>query len=239
MRHVPAILLVLVAALCAVLARAAEPLTLTERIARVLLAQQRHVSDVDEDPRAREARLREVAASVSSAVQHATCAGAWARPTPCRRIWPGSQLELAAALLALGWHEAYWAGYVGRDECHLGPVGARCDQDPKTGLPRARSYWQLWAVAAPDLHALPLGDPAAIRVAAWAAARHLAGAANFCTNAGEPTDWAGAFGRYGARGCAWRGGIARARTMERLQAALRRARTTPDPNVIPAAASES
>ncbi len=229
MRPIPTILLALVALLCAVLARADEPPTLTERVYLVLAAQPRHVTDIEEPAVDRAVRLREVATSVSAAVQHATCAGAWAPPYECRRVWPGSQLELAAAVLAVGQHESHYASLVGADQCSAMPAGQRCDRG------KARSYWQLWAQAAPALHALPLGDPDATRVAAWAAARQLASAARFCSEPGA-WDWAAAFGRYGGRGCGWSGrahvGRARAETQRRLLAALQRARLPDVPTVV-------
>ncbi|TAK10610.1 MAG: hypothetical protein EPO32_14870 [Anaerolineae bacterium] len=161
----------------------------TSAILAALLHLPPAVTDRSEDPRAREARLSEVATSVSSAVSHATCLGAWDR-IDCRRIWGGEPVVLAGAVLALGYGESHYAAYVGEDRCHDGPRGARCDNG------KARGYWQAWAVAAPDLHALPVGAPERVRVAAWAATRLLVGAYGFCDR-----DWAGAFGRYGGASC--------------------------------------
>lgn len=53
--------------------------------------------------------------------------------------------EEIAMLLSQGWHESGFAAYVSEGRCLEGPRDARCDPDKKTGLPRARSPWQVWS----------------------------------------------------------------------------------------------
>lgn len=88
---------------------------LTAAIFAVLLALPVASVDRGEDPRNREARLQETAAAISSAVQHAMCAGAWDSSPDCRRIWGGEQIELAAAVMAVAWEESHLARYVAED----------------------------------------------------------------------------------------------------------------------------
>jgi len=223
MTRPPTILLALVAALCALLAsgllRATEPPTLTDRIDAVLQAERRHKSDLDEDPRDRAARLREVATAVSAAVRHARCEAPWTRESGCRPIWGGDSLELAAAVLALGRHETHWASAVQAGRCSdLGRLA--CDRG------RARGPWQAWQRACPALHAAEPGSDAALRAGAWCAVRLLSGAARFCANRGEPPNWPGAFRRYGGAAC-YPGNERRAAAMRGIWAALRRAGSQP------------
>jgi hypothetical protein len=190
MTRIPAFLAALLCVLTP--ARATEPLGLTDRVHLVLLAEQPFHRDRDEDPRARAARLRDVAAAVSSAVMHARCKGAW-KGTDCRPVWRGSPLELAAALLAWGRYESHWSAEVQSGNCAaLGPRA--CDHN------QARGPWQAWAVACPQLHQVEPGSDAALREGAWCSARLWAGALRFCTEPGEAPNYAGAFSRAGLGG---------------------------------------
>lgn len=190
---------------------------LFQLILAVLMSATPHYTDT-ESPELRRVRMVPVAHAVAAAAQQATCAAHW-NVRGCRRIWPGSTENAAAALLALGWHETRWAQYVGRGRCLDGPKGSRCDPDPKTGLPRARGYWQLWRVAARDAWALPVGTPNALRAEAWAAMRRLAGARARCVKRAL-TPLTGAFSGYAGRRCRWMPAKVRATYTARIERKL-------------------
>jgi len=97
-----------------------------------------------------------------------------------------------AALVSLGWHESRWARYVLEGRCADGPDGARCDDG------RARSPWQVWAVACPSAHELPESHPVVVERAAVCAVRLLRAAKRRCAGRHPAGDWAGAFGGYGS-----------------------------------------
>ena len=208
-----------------VTAGASAPVDLTDRIHAVLMAQPRHTSDQDENPDDREARLREVAASVAAAVFHARCEKAWAQ-SDCRPVWRGDRLTLAAAVLAMGWHETRWASRAQDGRCLELPKGQQCDRDPKTGEPRAFGPWQQWRVSCAAAWNFDATSPDALRAGAWCATRRLAIDSQFCSTDGAP-DFAGAFGRSAAKGCSWVGSTKRVATMLRLSTALRNVRPAP------------
>jgi len=156
-------------------------------------------ADRDEPEWQRQARLSLVAQAVDqAAVRHA---GGEVRRS-----------ELACALLAVGWRESHWSAYVGQARCEQGTWN--CDVDRRTGLPRARTYWQLWPAACRPLESVPPGSDAAVIVGAACAARYLAAGRRACGS------WQGAFGYYAGRGCEWPGGERRARLMQRIVAAM-------------------
>jgi hypothetical protein len=192
--------------------------SLTDRITAVLLAQTPHFSDRDEEPRAREARLRDVAAAISAGVAHARCRGAWENDPDCRPVWRGSPTELASAVIALGLHESHYAERIQSGNC--GPH--ECDRDPRTHEPRSLGPWQAKREACPELHEQEPGSDGALRAGAFCAARLLGGFARYCTDAGQPTDWAGAFKKYGGRACRseWSDGETRVAVMRRVAAKL-------------------
>lgn len=215
---------VALAALLCVLtpARATEPPTLTERLAAVLNAQPRHSTDADEPPDTRAQRLLDVASAVSSGTQHAACRGAWKDVDTCRPYWRGDLRDLSAAVVAVGLHESHFARYVASGACN-GPGGAHCDRDHKTGLPRARTYFQLWHSAAPDVWATEPGSDAELRQAAFATARLLAGFYAFCHTQTSGDLWTAAIAQYAGRGCReWPGAVLRRATMVRVRAAIDR-----------------
>jgi hypothetical protein len=115
--------------------------------------------------------------------------------------------ELAAALAVLGSLESAYARYVAEGRCHQGRW--KCDVDPRTGKPRARGYWQAWAVSCPELHA---GDgPPDVDIAAKCAANLLRFGKARCKT------WAGAFNTYGGRSqCDHPKGKKRAERVRRL-----------------------
>ncbi len=167
-----------------------------ELILTVLLSLPAHGTDAGEHPDARELRLAPVASAISTA----------ARTT-----------QEAAALIAQGFGESGFAGYVIEDRCHEGPKGARCDPD-RQGRARARGPWQVWAVACPDAWALPAGH-ASLHLEARCAVRLLRGGRQRCG------DWEGAFASMGGGArCTSARAPARVRSMGAAQTLLARAR---------------
>jgi hypothetical protein len=66
--------------------------------------------------------------------------------------------------------------------CAQGPVGARCDADP-TGVARAHGPWQQWQIAVFPLEDWTRMNDASLestKIAAWQAARRLAGGTRAC-----------------------------------------------------------
>lgn len=217
MKHLRFLLAILAAiwlVLSVIPTRAAETPSLTDQIHGALLKLQPWSGDVREEPSAREARLREVATAVSSAVQHAQCVGAWKGSDSCKVIWGGNPRELAAAVLALGEHETHYAKLVQSGRCSEMPVGQQCDNG------NARGPWQQWPKACPEMWRELAGSAAALRAGAWCAARLLVGAANVCAERDAGPNWAGAFSRYGGQQRCRPGNAARVATMRRWQAAL-------------------
>lgn len=91
----------------------------------VLVAMPVHVTDRDEDPERRLARLEAIAAAIDGASEHP---------------------EDRAALLALARHESHLAAYVHEGRCQDGPRGkAECDSG------RAKGLWQLHGESPDDL----------------------------------------------------------------------------------------
>lgn len=213
-------LLLIAVALCAANALAAP--TLTERIASLLLSQRRHETDNDEPDSDREARLRGVAAAVSAASLRATCQGAWKLPE-CRPVWRGNRIELVSAVLAVGTLESHWARYVTHPKlCSTGPRSSRCDAG------RARTYWQLWRSAAPEVWESDPGSDDELRLAAWDATKLLAGGYAFCRTQTSGDAWSAAFTFYAGRGCReWAGSAKRVAEMSRTRSLLDRAAKQP------------
>lgn len=178
----------------------------------VLLSLPVHFTDRDEPVCERHERMHEVAKAIHAATERAT-----------GTAWRGTRSELAAALITLGKHESHFAGYVGSGDCLSGPSDARCDLDPRTGQPRARSYWQIWQVAWPPLWRLEPGTPEALQEAAYGAAVRWAGAWYRCRDR-APTSAVGAFAGYGGASCVTPKSTHRAVTWHRV---LRRIRTPP------------
>lgn len=99
--------------------------------------------------------------------------------------------ELQAVLLANGQHESLWAGYVGRDECHLGPPGARCGSEDG-GPPKWIGYWQVAKSSCPEAHRQP-PSPERLIVEARCSVRIYAAAVERCK---ERNPTSGGFAGY-------------------------------------------
>lgn len=189
-------------------------MALPDALLAVLLLMPRAAYDESEAPTLRRARLAAVAAAIADASERAC-----GRDAP-RVLWRGDPPHLAARLAVLGQRESQYARYVGEGRCAVGPAGARCDPHPLTGVPRARTYWQLWQVAAPRVWRLPQGAPLELREAAWRAAQLLAGARTRCRGRGV-SELAGAYSGYRALSCRWPPAVERARHAEAIEAQLR------------------
>ncbi len=157
-------------------------------------------ADRDEDPAARRARLTPAAESIASEAR---------------------TYEEGAALIALGEAESHFARYVMEGRCLDGPRHARCDLDPRSGLPRAVGPWQVWhwCTAA---HAAAAGSREQLQAGARCAARHWRSARLRCIQR-NPDVLAGAFSGYRGASCEWRPAERRAkRTRELLTLMLKK-----------------
>jgi len=184
-------------------------MTLLQVILSALFTLPRFSLDTESEAE-RLSRLRGIAQAIDQATAQATCASAFSKKE-CNPVWLGSRRQLAAALIAVGWHESKFAQAIGEGHCDSLPKGMRCDNG------RARSYFQLWQVSCPAAWQEPHGSTAELRQSSWCAARLLSSAYRFCSADEEnPDPWARAFGRYAGRTCGWVGGIGRVRTMRRV-----------------------
>jgi len=166
----------------------------TLRVLAAMLAQPVWYEDAAETPEQRADLLRPVAMAIALATEDRT---------------------EQAAMVALGWHESRWARYVVEGRCQDGPRGARCDNG------RARSPWQVWAVACPSAHAVPADHPVVNERAASCAVRLLRGGRNRCRGLNPAGDWAGAFSSYGrGASCQWAPAAERVATMQTVWARL-------------------
>lgn len=152
-------------------------------------------------------RLSVIADAVAQSVDRATCDGY----EDCTPIWSGSDRELAALVVAVGWSESRFARNVHRGECRPD----QCDPVRLAGghvAHRARSLWQLQRTrwAAPVWTKLEGTGLAETRNAAWTATRILAEGWRRCRSN------AGAAGWYACGRCSWSGGARRAATARKL-----------------------
>lgn len=154
--------------------------------------------DADTDAR----HLVTTSYSIASAAERATCSGPWAEAdaTVCVRVWPGSAPELAALLIAVGYHESRFDERVALGLCPLWGCSP--------GWRRARSMWAIehsQAVSA-DTWAGLLGlDLVAVSESAWTAARILALSRGHC--AARTADWCEGTvsGFASGQACRWSG----------------------------------
>lgn len=171
------------------------------RFSKYLAPEDRKPDDVcyeAEDSEKRSVRLLRIASAASTGVVHTMCRGQWLNDPDCDPRWKGSRVELTAALLAVGYWETAYASAIHIGHCDAMPGG--CDRDRK-GVPRARSYWQCWKAACPELWQTVSGTDAELLAAAWNASRLLAGFYTYCRKLGPEDPWELAFMAYGGHGC--------------------------------------
>jgi hypothetical protein len=168
-----------------------------EAILGAMMALPTWYQDAAEPPEERRALLYLVAESIAEAA--------------------GDDRQIAAALIAVGYHESRFARYVVEGRCMDGPPGARCDNG------RARGVFQLWQVACSSAYQHPAGSLASMRAEARCAANLWRGARGRCRDRHPAGDDAGAMSGYG-RGsvCTWGPGAARAATMRAVGLRLAR-----------------
>lgn len=134
----------------------------------------------DTETRAERAeRMHVVASSINDATKRAACFGLSIEQ--CRPIFSDRRV-LASLLLAKGHFESDFAQYVHEGRCSDGPVGARCDSD-RFGVARAHGPWQQWRASvfpATDWDQMHAATPEATELAAWHAAKLLAGSRTMC-----------------------------------------------------------
>lgn len=131
----------------------------------------------------RAARMHVIAASINDATKRAACVegGGVVSTEPCKPIFSDRRL-LAALLLGKGHFESDFAQYVHEGRCEDGPVGARCDSG-KDGVARAHGPWQQWRLSvfpSSDWDDMQSSTPEATSLAAWHAAKLLAGSKSMC-----------------------------------------------------------
>jgi hypothetical protein len=173
---------------------------LAKTLLAILVALPPWYQDLDEPRLAREVRLEPVAIEIDRAAHS---------------LRYHEPVEIAAALLTIGWHESRWARYVGEGRCMDGPPGARCD--PHRGVPRARSYWQVHRGTCPAAWAHEPGSHGELKAAARCAAVRWQGAYGRCRRRCEAGPIVGAFAGYKGADCNWRGGVTRAKTFAQMQ----------------------
>jgi hypothetical protein len=130
----------------------------------------------------RAARMHIVADSINNVTKRAACTGLPVEQ--CRPIFSDRRL-LASLLLGKGHFESDFAQYVHEGHCDQGPVGARCDSD-RFGVARAHGPWQQWKLSVfpqADWDAMHASTPEATELAAWHAAKLLAGSRAMCKQA--------------------------------------------------------
>ncbi len=134
----------------------------------------------DTETRAERAeRMHVVAASINDATKAASCFGISA--DLCKPIFSDRRM-LAALLIGKGRFESDFAQYVHEGHCDRGPVGQRCDED-ESGVARAHGPWQQWKLSVfpqADWQAMYAPTPEATSLAAWHAAKLLAGSRTMC-----------------------------------------------------------
>jgi hypothetical protein len=163
---------------------------------------------------ARTQRMSVVAHAIENAANKATC---YEQPEGCKRIWSGSRKELAFALATLMKYESDGAQRIHEGKCRPHECDSVRVYDPKSNawVPMARSLslWQLKKFDdIPDEDWAVIPSVEGTDVAAWHAARRLAGHRNRCGGT-----LAGAMGGYATGGsCSWPGAPARAAYVAQL-----------------------
>lgn len=159
-------------------------------------------SPLYEAPAARAERLAVVGSAIAEASARARCEAPWDALEGCRRIWPGSTVELAAALLGTAYLESGLALHV-----HAGSLWQ---------LQRTRHVWHSWR----ELEGV--GEWSTFS-AAWGATRALAAARHYCARRSPQTPWLEATVAAYARGytCTWRPAARRARFIVSVEQRIR------------------
>lgn len=182
--------------------------------------------NMGETPEARQVRLGDtIAGAVAESATRATCAPPWDQvDEPCKRIWPGSTVELMAVQIGTGWFESGFAEWVhaGRCRLHLG----ECDAEKRGGVLVAGSVsiFQL-KLSAYTREAWPeivgTGYWSTFQ-AAWSAARVLASVRRMCAYRRPAEPWLHATIAGYARGgrCRWSGSAKRAPRIISIEARL-------------------
>jgi hypothetical protein len=162
---------------------------------------------------ARTQRMSVVAHAIENAANKATC---YEQPAGCKRIWSGSRRELAVALAALLRFESNGAQRIHEGKCKAHECDSVRVYDPKTNtwgpMARSLSLWQLKKFEIPDEDWAVIPTIEGTDVAAWHAARRLAGHRNRCGGT-----LAGGLGGYATGGsCSWPGAAQRAAFVVKL-----------------------
>jgi hypothetical protein len=182
--------------------------------------------DRGEPPDARAARLDGISGAVVEAAERATCSPPWFEvDRPCRRIWPGSVVQMAAMLWSLGYLESGYAEWVHAGRCRL-ELG-ECDAQRQRGLlvATAISPWQLKQT----LYSRDVWDELSGKgawstfQAAWTAARVISASRRACERWAPELPWLTAtISAYATGGaCSWPRAGKRAQFVVRIEGRLR------------------
>jgi hypothetical protein len=143
----------------------------------------------------------------------ATCSDA-SSADDCRRIWPGSSLDLGVLLIAQAYSESRFAKNVHEGKCRA----YECDpvRVSRTGeiRHRARSLWQIHNTGPirDEWDQMVGADYASTRAAAWAATKLLSRGYRACRS------FSGAISRYaGIDSCSWSEAKRRGKLFEQLR----------------------
>jgi len=154
-----------------------------------------------------------------------------ATSNPRNRPRGTSKEMMSAALMTIAFKETALARNVNNGKCDEMPRGQRCDMD-HNGKPRARTYFQLWAVACPRVHAEGLvpGSQEELNIAAECASKRLTSSFYRCAGKNKYGAWPGAYAGYRSIDCTYepeseghrkyRGPKARAEYMMRIKKKL-------------------
>lgn len=182
--------------------------------------------DRGEPSDARAERLDRISGATVEAAMRATCSGAWpAIDEPCKRIWPGSVVELTALAWSLGYLESGMAEWVHAGDCRL-ELG-ECDAQKINGVLVAMSVspWQLkktgYTREAWD-ELVGTGEWSTFQ-AAWSAVRVMSASRRMCSLWKPHINWMTAtISGYATGGhCDWPKAGKRAQFAMRFEARLR------------------
>jgi hypothetical protein len=176
--------------------------------------------DRGEPPDARAVRLDAISGAVVTAASRATCREPWATiDAPCKRLWPGSHVELVAVVWTLGYLESGYSEWVHAGRCRV-TIG-ECDHG------RARSPWQLQRTAHTNWawHELEGVGAWSTFAAAWSAVRVISAGRAMCRWQRPHAPWLPAtISAYATGGrCSYQRAIMRAEFVMRVEARLRAA----------------
>lgn len=206
----------------------------TATLAALLVGLPAFYRDV-ETPEEREMRMVTVVApALVDVASEATCSGAYAT-VECKKLWPGTKLDLVLMLVTKGWWESRFAVHVQAGKCGPRECDAYKDHYTKKIVHRAASYFQVQAtglVPMKEWRTLTGLDYEPTRRAAWAAAKVASASRNRCARSPGSWEFVTVSAYASGRSCSWRGAHQRVRwfglTKARFQTLLLEAEKAPE-----------